>query len=56
MKSRQISFASIVLAILTGIWIICMVLLMQQHGSVIASFDDAYEFVKDPGGLFLSPI
>jgi hypothetical protein len=52
MKSRQISFASIVLAILTGIWIICMVLLMQQHGSVIASFEDAYDFVKDPGVLF----
>ncbi len=52
MKSRQISFASIVLAILTGIWIICMVLLMQQHGSLIASFEDAYDFVKDPGVLF----
>jgi hypothetical protein len=52
MKSRQVSLVSIVLAILTGIWIICMVLLLQQHGSVIASFEDAYDFVKDPGLLF----
>ncbi len=37
---------------LTGIWILCMILLMQQQGSVIATFEDAYDFVKDPGGLF----
>jgi len=29
-----------------------MILLMQQHGAVIATFEDAYDFVKDPGGLF----
>lgn len=52
MKSRQISIVSIILAILTGIWILCMILLMQQQGSVIANFEDAYDFVKDPGGLF----
>ncbi len=52
MKSRQISTISIILAILTGIWIICMILLMQRQGTVIASFKDAYDFVKDPGGLF----
>jgi hypothetical protein len=52
MKSRQISIVSIILAILTGIWILCMILLMQQQGSVIATFEDAYDFVKDPGGLF----
>ena len=52
MKSRQISIISIILAILTGIWILCMILLMKQQGSVIATFKDAYDFVKDPGGLF----
>ncbi len=29
-----------------------MILLMQQQGAVIATFEDAYGFVKDPGGLF----
>ena len=52
MKSRQISIVSIILAILTGIWILCMILLMQQQGAVIATFEDAYDFVKDPGVLF----
>ena len=52
MKSRQISTISIILAILTGIWILCMILLMQRQGTVIATFEDAYDFVKDPGGLF----
>ncbi len=52
MKSRPISIVSIILAILTGIWILCMILLMQQQGSVIATFQDAYDFVKDPDGLF----
>ncbi|KPL23992.1 MAG: hypothetical protein AMS23_06055 [Bacteroides sp. SM1_62] len=52
MKSRQISVVSLILAILTGIWILCMILLLQQQGDVIATFEDAYDFVKDPGGLF----
>ncbi len=29
-----------------------MILLMQQQGAVIATFEDAYDFVKDPGVLF----
>jgi hypothetical protein len=29
-----------------------MILLMRQQGSVLATFEDAYDFVKDPGGLF----
>lgn len=52
MKSRQISIVSMILALLTGIWIICMVLLMKQHGTVMATFEDAIDFVRDPGGLF----
>ncbi len=52
MKSRQISIVAMILVILTGIWIFCMILLMQQQGAVIATFEDAYDFVKDPGGLF----
>jgi hypothetical protein len=52
MKPRQISITSLILALLTGIWIICMVLLVQRHGTVIATFEEAYEFVKDPGALF----
>jgi len=52
MKARQISIVSIILAILTGIWILCMILLMRRQGTVIATFEDAYDFVKDPGGLF----
>ena len=52
MKSRQISIVSIILAILAGIWILCMILLMQQQGSAIAGYEEAVDFVKDPGGLF----
>ncbi len=52
MKPRQISIVSIVLAVLTGIWIVCMILLVKQSGTVIATFEDAFNFVKDPGGLF----
>jgi hypothetical protein len=52
MKPRQISTVSIIVAILTGIWILSMILLMRRQGSVIATFKDAYDFVKDPGGLF----
>lgn len=52
MNSRQISIVSMILALLTGIWIICMVLLMQQHGTIMATFEDAIDFVRDPGGLF----
>jgi hypothetical protein len=52
MKSRQISIVSMILALLTGIWIICMVLMMQQHGTVMATFEDAIDFVRNPGGLF----
>ena len=52
MHSRQISMVSIILVILTGIWILCMALLMRQEGSVIATFEDACDFVREPGGLF----
>jgi hypothetical protein len=52
MKSRQISIVSMIVAMLTGIWILCMILLMRRQGSVIATFEDAYAFVKEPGVLF----
>jgi hypothetical protein len=52
MHSRQISTISIILVLLTGIWILSMALLMQQQGDVIATFEDAYDFVREPGGLF----
>jgi hypothetical protein len=52
MNKRQISIVSLILAVLTGIWIISMVLLVQERGSFMATFKDAYDFVRDPGGLF----
>jgi hypothetical protein len=52
MKPRQISVVSLILALLTGIWIICMILLVQRQGNVIATFEDACDFVRDPGILF----
>ena len=52
MNSRSIGYISAVVAALTGTWIICMVVLLQQQGSVLASFEDAFEFVRDPGTLF----
>ena len=52
MNPRQVSIISIILALLTAIWIICMMLLLKQHGAVISTFEDAFEFVNDPGGLF----
>ncbi len=52
MNARPISYVSMVVAVLTGTWIICMVLLLQQQGTVMATFQDAYAFVRDPGTLF----
>ncbi len=52
MKSRQLSIVSIILTVLTAIWILCMMLLLRQQGAVIRTFEDAYDFVRNPGGLF----
>ena len=41
MNARQISIVSLILA-----------LLMQKHGRAVSTFEEAYEFVIDPGTLF----
>lgn len=52
MNSRIISYTSILLAVLTLAWILTLIPQMKIYGGAIDNFEEAYQYVSQPGYLF----